>query len=39
MQNAVKNGRMKQIDREKLVEKFVYELPILRVRIDMTRDD
>ena len=39
MQNVVKNGLTDQINREKLVEKFVYELPILRARIDMTQDE
>lgn len=28
-----------QIDKEKLIDKFIYELPILRARIGMTQDE
>lgn len=34
-----KNGLMNQINKEELIDKFVYELPILRARIDMTQDE
>ena len=32
------NGLMDQINKEELIDKFIYELPILRARIDMTQD-
>lgn len=34
-----KNGLMDQINKEELIDKFIYELPILRARIDMTQDE
>lgn len=34
-----KNGIMDQINKEELIDKFIYELPILRARIDMTQDE
>lgn len=34
-----KNGLMDQINKEELIGKFIYELPILRARIDMTQDE
>lgn len=30
---------MDQINKEALIDKFIYELPILRARIDMTQDE
>lgn len=30
---------MNQINKEKLIDKFIYELPILRARIDLTQDE
>ena len=30
---------MDQINKEELIDKFIYELPILRARIDMTQDE
>lgn len=38
-QNLDKNGLMDQINKEELIDKFIYELPILRARIDMTQDE
>lgn len=38
-QNLDKNGMMDQINKEELIDKFIYELPILRARIDMTQDE
>ena len=35
----VKNGLLEQINKEKLIDKFVYELPILRAKIGMTQDE
>lgn len=35
----IKNGLMEQINKEELIDKFIYELPILRARIDMTQDE
>lgn len=32
-------GLMDKIDREKVIDKFIYELPVLRARIDMTQDE
>lgn len=37
-QNLDKNGLMGQINKEELIDKFIYELPILRACIDMTQD-
>ena len=34
-----KNGLMDHINKEELIDKFIYELPILRARIDMTQDE
>lgn len=34
-----RNGLMEQIDKDDLIDKFIYELPILRARIDMTQDE
>ncbi|MCH5337804.1 MAG: helix-turn-helix transcriptional regulator [Acetatifactor sp.] len=34
-----KYGLMNQINKEKLIDKFIYELPILRARIDLTQDE
>ena len=34
-----KNGLMDQVNKEELIDKFIYELPILRARIDMTQDE
>lgn len=28
-----------KVDKEKLIDKFVYEMPILRKRLDMSQDD
>lgn len=30
---------MNHINKEELIDKFIYELPILRARIDMTQDE
>lgn len=30
---------MDQINKEELIDKFIYELPVLRARIDMTQDE
>lgn len=30
---------MDQINKEELIDKFIYELPILRAQIDMTQDE
>ena len=30
---------MNKIDREAIIDKFIYELPVLRARIDMTQDE
>ena len=32
-------GLMNQINKEELIDKFIYELPILRARVDMTQDE
>ena len=37
--NWDKNGIMNQINKEELMDKLIYELPILRDRIDMTQDE
>ena len=34
-----KNGLMDQINKEELIDKFIYELSILRARIDLTQDE
>ena len=39
MRDLVKNGLLEQINKEELIEKFIYELPILRARINMTQDE
>lgn len=38
-ENWGKNGLMDQINREELIDKFIYELPILRAQIDMIQDE
>ena len=30
---------MSQIDKETVIDRFIYELPVLRARIDMTQDE
>ena len=37
--NSDRNGLLDQINKEELIDKFIYELPILRARIDMTQDE
>lgn len=34
-----KNRPMEKINREELIDRFIYELPVLRARIDMTQDE
>lgn len=34
-----KFGLLDQVNKEELIDKFIYELPILRARIDMTQDE
>lgn len=34
-----KNGLLDQINKEELIDRFIYELPILRARIDMTQGE
>lgn len=34
-----KKDLMGKIDKEELIEKFIFELPILRARVDMTQDE
>ena len=38
-QNMDKITLMDQINKEELIDKFIYELPIFRARIDMTQDE
>lgn len=38
MRNLDKNGLQNQINKEELIDKFIYELPILRAWIDMKQE-
>ena len=39
MLNSDRNGLLDPINKEELIDKLIYELPLLRARIDMTQDE